>query len=85
MAPARDAASALAGFLVSDLKTRSLDAMAHQHGSALSRRALEVNHTQAVTLGVCVAYVVVIAILWNLPYIRWVLWPFKVSLTLTLT
>ena len=42
------------------------------------RRGLTVNHTQAVTLGVIAAYVVVIAILWNLPYVRWVLWPFKV-------
>jgi hypothetical protein len=36
-----------------------------------------VNHTQGVTLGVIAAYVVVIALLWNLPYVRWVLWPFK--------
>jgi hypothetical protein len=45
----------------------------------LSRRSLTVNHTQGVTLGVIVAYVVVIALLWNLPYVRWSLWPFKVS------
>lgn len=45
----------------------------------LARRDLSVNHTQAVTLGVMGAYVVVIAILWNVPYIRWVLWPFKVN------
>lgn len=45
----------------------------------LARRDLSVNHTQAVTLGVMGAYVVVIAILWNVPYIRWVLWPFKVD------
>ena len=44
-----------------------------------SRRSLTVNHTQSVTLGVIVAYVVVIALLWNLPYVRWSLWPFKVS------
>ncbi|CAG8919553.1 unnamed protein product [Penicillium salamii] len=43
----------------------------------LARRDLTVNHTQAVTLGVMAAYVVVIAILWNVPYVRWVLWPFK--------
>jgi hypothetical protein len=42
------------------------------------RRGLGVNHTQGVTLGVIAAYVVVIALLWNLPYVRWVLWPFKV-------
>jgi hypothetical protein len=47
--------------------------------AALSRRGLTVNHTQAVTLGVMAAYVVVIALLWNIPYIRWVLWPFKVN------
>lgn len=46
--------------------------------ATLARRDLSVNHTQAVTLGVIVAYVVVIALLWNIPYIRWVLWPFKV-------
>jgi hypothetical protein len=44
----------------------------------ISRRGLTVNHTQGVTLGVICAYVVVIALLWNLPYVRWVLWPFKV-------
>lgn len=32
------------------------------------------------TLGVIAAYVVIIAILWNIPYVRYVLWPFKVSL-----
>lgn len=45
----------------------------------LSRRSLSVNHTQSVTLGVMAAYVVVIALLWNLPYVRWSLWPFKVK------
>lgn len=48
--------------------------------NVLSQRDLSVNHTQAVTLGVIGAYVVAIALLWNLPYIRWVLWPFKVSI-----
>ncbi|EAW21791.1 M50 family metallopeptidase [Aspergillus fischeri NRRL 181] len=43
----------------------------------LLKRDLSVNHTQAVTLGVMGAYVVVIALLWNLPYVRWSLWPFK--------
>ena len=42
------------------------------------KRDLTANHTQAVTLGVMVAYVVVIALLWNLPYVRWSLWPLKV-------
>ena len=49
-----------------------------RHGFA--KRDLSVNHTQGVTLGVIGAYVVVIALLWNLPYVRWVLWPFKVCL-----
>lgn len=44
----------------------------------LQRRALTVNDAQKVTLGVIAAYTVVIALLWNLPYIKWVLWPFKV-------
>ncbi|KAG9245035.1 peptidase M50B-like-domain-containing protein [Calycina marina] len=35
------------------------------------------NSTQQVTLGVIAIYVVVIALLWNLPYVRWSLWPFK--------
>ncbi|KAK2754356.1 hypothetical protein FQN54_007000 [Arachnomyces sp. PD_36] len=43
----------------------------------LSQRDLSVNHTQGVTLGVIAAYVVAIALLWNLPYVRWSLWPFK--------
>lgn len=46
----------------------------------LMRRGLSVDHTQAVTLGVIVAYAVIIALLWNLPYVRWSLWPFKVSI-----
>ena len=45
----------------------------------LLRRDLSVNSTQKTTLGVIVAYVVIIALLWNLPYVRWSLWPFKVS------
>ncbi|PBP16877.1 hypothetical protein BUE80_DR012398 [Diplocarpon rosae] len=43
----------------------------------LSRRALTVNDTQKVTLWVIAGYTVAIALLWNLPYIRWSLWPFK--------
>lgn len=49
----------------------------HAH-SALMRRNLEhPNHTQQVTLGIIAAYVVIIAILWNVPYVKMVLWPFK--------
>jgi len=44
----------------------------------LVRRDLTVNDAQKVTLGIIAAYIVAIALLWNLPYIRWVLWPFKV-------
>ncbi|KAK3947948.1 peptidase M50B-like-domain-containing protein [Pseudoneurospora amorphoporcata] len=33
--------------------------------------------TQKITLGVIFAYIVAIAILWNVPYIRYLLWPFK--------
>jgi len=43
------------------------------------RRDLSVNSTQRVTLGVIAAFVVVIALLWNIPYVRGVLWPFKAS------
>ena len=46
---------------------------------AMTRRDLSVNSTQKVTLGIIVVYVVVIGLLWNIPYVRWVLWPFKVS------
>lgn len=44
----------------------------------LQSRSLSVNSTQKVTLGIIVVYVVVIALLWNIPYVRWSLWPFKV-------
>lgn len=49
------------------------------HESLLQRRSLTVDHTQAITLGIIAVYVVVIALLWNLPYLRWSLWPFKVG------
>ncbi|KAK0670460.1 peptidase M50B-like-domain-containing protein [Cercophora samala] len=45
--------------------------------SEITKRALTVTDAQKVTLGIIAAYVVGIAILWNVPYIRWVLWPFK--------
>jgi hypothetical protein len=45
----------------------------------LLSRGLSVNSTQGTTLGVIAAYAVAIALLWNLPYVRWSLWPFKVS------
>ncbi|KAI1309914.1 peptidase M50B-like-domain-containing protein [Xylaria venustula] len=44
----------------------------------ISHRDLSVtSDSQKVTLGIIAAYVVVIAILWNVPYVRWSLWPFK--------
>jgi len=46
--------------------------------AVLTRRALTVNDTQKVTLGVIAGYTVAIALLWNIPYIKWILWPFKV-------
>lgn len=50
--------------------------------SALHKRerppgSLSVTDTQKVTLGVIAAYTVAIAILWNVPFLRWSLWPFK--------
>jgi len=45
----------------------------------LTTRGLTVRGAQGVTLGVIAAYIVLIAILWNIPYVRYVLWPFKVS------
>lgn len=44
----------------------------------LAQRDLTVRGAQGVTLGVIAAYVVGIAILWNVPYVKYVLWPFKV-------
>ncbi|GAA5922039.1 hypothetical protein JCM3775_003472 [Rhodotorula graminis] len=46
-------------------------------GASLARRSLAPNDTQKVTLGVIAAYAVLITILWNVPVIHWVLWPFK--------
>ncbi|KAK5076350.1 hypothetical protein LTR64_006171 [Lithohypha guttulata] len=51
-------------------------------GSALtshyvSKRDLTVRGAQGVTLGAIAAYVVGIAILWNVPYLHYILWPFK--------
>ena len=65
---------------LADLTRRAISPeIARLSAQHLMRRGLSVNHTQAVTLGVIVAYAVVIALLWNLPYLRWSLWPFKVS------
>jgi hypothetical protein len=42
---------------------------------ALDRRDLTTNHTQRVTLGIIGAYTVIIAILWNIPYVSVLLPP----------
>lgn len=68
MAPALDAAFA------------PLATVAIQEQHLQSRDLQNVNRTQSITLGVIAAYVVGIAILWNVPYLRMILWPFKVSL-----
>lgn len=47
--------------------------------AVISKRGLKVQGAQGVTLGVIAAYVVGIAILWNVPYVQYVLWPFKVT------
>jgi len=52
--------------------------IARRSAEHLVRRDLTVTDTQKVTLGIIGAYVVVIALLWNIPYVRNVLWPFKV-------
>lgn len=47
------------------------------HGVLLRRSLSVTSDAQKITLGVIAAYVVGIAILWNIPYVRYVLWPFK--------
>ena len=54
--------------------------MVRSAATMLIQRDLTVKGGQGVTLGVIAAYVVGIAILWNIPYLRYVLWPFKVIL-----
>ena len=49
------------------------------HLLTLHRRNLDMSSTQKVTLGIIAVYVVVIAILWNIPYVSKILWPFKVG------
>lgn len=60
-----------------------LDFQTHHDNVVLRRNLSHPNHTQQVTLGVIAAYVVAIAILWNVPYIKNILWPFKVRLALS--
>ncbi len=61
------------------LLATGLDIAKRSAQNSLSRRSLSVTSTQKVTLGIIAVYVVVIALLWTLPYVRWTLWPFKVS------
>jgi hypothetical protein len=82
MAPALEKTGELAGHLalgaraVMDAAAPQIARLAARDG--LERRALAVvSDSQRVTLGLIGAYVVVIAILWNVPYVRWSLWPFK--------
>ena len=56
-----------------------LSATLSTEGALMRRDLNQPTDAQKVTLGVIAVYVVVIAILWNVPYIRMVLWPFKVS------
>ncbi|KJZ79438.1 hypothetical protein HIM_00907 [Hirsutella minnesotensis 3608] len=49
----------------------------HLHHALGPRDLQNPTHTQKVTLGVIGAYVVAIAILWNVPYLKMILWPFK--------
>lgn len=51
------------------------------HQPLAARNLQHPTHTQAVTLGVIGGYVVAIAILWNVPYLRMILWPFKVCIS----
>jgi hypothetical protein len=81
MAPLSSRSLDLSRSLLADLTKRAVNPeIARLSAQHLMRRGLGVNHTQGVTLGVIVVYAVVIALLWNLPYVRWSLWPFKVRL-----
>lgn len=79
MAPAIPPSTrATLGKLARRVLVASGPALAQPHLHHFERRGLSVNRTQGITLGLIGAYVVIIALLWNLPYVRWVLWPFKV-------
>ncbi|GAA6003974.1 hypothetical protein JCM10207_006493 [Rhodosporidiobolus poonsookiae] len=75
LAPADFLSASLGG--MGPAPSTALRMEARDGGHSLARRSLEPNHTQAVTLGVIGAYAVVITILWNVPVLHWVLWPFK--------
>ncbi|GAA5974996.1 hypothetical protein JCM11641_006795 [Rhodosporidiobolus odoratus] len=73
---ARDTLAALGGRGVLPADT-ALGLYKRAAEPGLARRSLEPNDTQKVTLGVIGAYAVIITILWNVPVVHWVLWPFK--------
>lgn len=82
MAPLVHPAWAAAGSVARDLlaAAASQDAAAgapSPHYNTYTRRDLSTNHTQRVTLGVIAAYTVIIALLWNIPYVSYILWPLK--------
>ncbi|EPE10893.1 hypothetical protein F503_05988 [Ophiostoma piceae UAMH 11346] len=66
-----------AAALLSDVAEHGHEQHTARDAHQLSSRGLSVTDTQKVTLGVIAAYVVAIALLWNIPYVRNVLWPFK--------
>jgi hypothetical protein len=75
------APSALPRALFEEFVVANSELTASHH--MLAARSLKVNKAQGVTLGIIAVYVVVIALLWNIPYVRMVLWPFKVSIRTT--
>lgn len=71
----------MAPALHSDSYASAVEYAAKKTFHSLARRDLQnPNRTQQITLGIIGVYVVVIAILWNVPYVKMVLWPFKVCL-----
>jgi hypothetical protein len=68
----------IARSLLLSVRSAAVQAGPHIAYHEFSRRGLHVNQAQKVTLGIIVLYAVVIALLWNIPYVRWSLWPFKV-------
>lgn len=80
MAPVLNKAGAIAGVLRNAVVAAGPEVAKLATRNMLSHRDLSVSSdAQKVTLGIIAVYVVVIAILWNLPYVRWSLWPFKVN------
>ncbi|KAI6354861.1 hypothetical protein MCOR25_008445 [Pyricularia grisea] len=71
---ARSAALAAAPLAARHLMAETSSAL---HKRERAPGSLSVTDTQKVTLGVIAAYTVAIAILWNVPFLRWSLWPFK--------